>query len=256
MRAYSVLQGAHPFFFKGNHIGVLISHGFVGTPQSVAFLGKCIAAQGYTVYAPRLKGHGTHYEDMEAYTYHDWLNSLEDGYQLLREHCNKIFVIGQSMGGTLALHLTSKHPSIAGVILINAAMTSIPGMDAFNSIHKPRFIEEGAPDIKDKSVFEITYAKAPIKAIHQVLGLMEDTRARLANITCPLLVFKSKEDHVVPPANSDYIMNQVQSPLKETVTLYNSYHVASMDFDKEFVAEKCCTFIKKFQMNGREIKIL
>jgi len=241
---YPVLDGAEAFFFKGNDVGILISHGFVGTPQSVRFLGEYIAKQGFTVCAVRLKGHGTHYEDMESCLYNDWIQSLEEGYRLLQQHCREIFIIGQSMGGALTAQLASKHQDIAGIILINAAMTSIPVLEEFRGKQEPRFVNEGAPDIKDKSVYEITYSKVPISAIQQLLLLMDDTKEKLPHITCPVLAFKSIEDHVVPPENTDYITEHVSSSIREIVTLQDSYHVASMDYDKELIAETSSAFIQ------------
>lgn len=245
LERYPVLSGAEPFFFKGNHIGILISHGFIGTPQSVRFLGEYIASQGYTTYAVRLKGHGTHYEDMERCTYHDWIQSLEEGYRFLQHHCRDIFILGQSMGGTLTMQLASKYPDIKGVMLINAAMTTVPVMEEFKHKQEPRFIDEGAPDIKAGDVYEITYTKAPIRSIQQLLSLIDDTRKKLPSVSCPTLAFRSEDDHVVPPENTDYIMAHIQSGIKETITLYNSYHVASMDYEKKFIAEQCCLFIEK-----------
>ncbi|MEH7416575.1 alpha/beta fold hydrolase [Neobacillus drentensis] len=256
LERYPILPGAEPFFFKGNHIGILISHGFVGTPQSIRFLGEYIASQGYTVYGPRLKGHGTHYEDMERCSFQDWVQSLEDGYLFLRQHCSDIFIIGQSMGGTLTLNLASKYSDIQGAVLINAAMTTIPVMEEFRVKQTPRFIEEGSPDIKAADVYEIAYEKAPTQSIQQLLLLMDETRKKLSNVKSPVLAFQSVEDHVVPQENTDYIMDRIQSDFKENIPLYNSYHVASMDNEKEFIAKQCCVFIEKFAGNQQKMRIL
>ncbi|MDQ0201526.1 alpha/beta hydrolase [Neobacillus ginsengisoli] len=255
LEKYPVLPGAEPFFFNGNHIGILISHGFVGTPQSVRFLGEYISSHGYTVYGARLKGHGTHYEDMERCNYWDWIQSLEDGYRFLQQHCRDIFIIGQSMGGTLTINLASKYPDIKGIVLVNAAMTAIPEMEEFKDKMEPRFIDEGAPDIKANDVHEITYAKAPIRSIKQLLSLMDITRGKLPSVTCPTFAFRSEEDHVVPPENTDYIMAHIQSDIKKIIPLYNSYHVASMDYEKKFIADQCCLFIEKYASNPREMEI-
>jgi carboxylesterase len=240
---FPVLSGAEPFFLKGNQIGILICHGFNGTPQSVRYLGEYFASQGYTVCAPRLEGHGTHYKDMEKCTYHAWVASLEDGYRLLQQHCQMVFVIGQSMGGTLTIHLADKYPEIKGIILINAAMTTIPDMEQYKDKQEPRFIDEGSPDIKAKGVYEITYDKTPLQSIKQLLTLIKDTREKLHGVTCPTLAFLSIQDHVVPPKNTDYIITHLDSDIKKIIPLYNSYHVASMDNEKTFIAEQCCQFI-------------
>ncbi|SDM42972.1 carboxylesterase [Bacillus sp. OK048] len=242
---YPLLQGADSFFFKGNQIGILISHGFVGTPQSVRFLGEYLASKGYTVYGVRLKGHGTHYEDMERCSYQDWIQSLEDSYSFLQQQCREIFIIGQSMGGTLTLNLAYKFKNIKGIMLINAAINSIPPMEGYKNKQILRFVPEGAPDIKAKNIHEITYTKAPVRSIRQLFALMEQTRDKLPAITCPVLAFKSEEDHVVTPDNTDFIMSKIQSGIKKVVPLYNSFHVASMDNDKELIGEQCSLFINK-----------
>ncbi|MED4226487.1 alpha/beta hydrolase [Neobacillus cucumis] len=249
---FSVLSGAEAFFLKGNEIGILISHGFGGTPQSVRFLGEYISSHGYTVYAPRLKGHGTHYTDMDNCSYHDWIETLEDGFRFLRNHCEIIYVIGQSMGGTLTINLADKFPEIKGIVLINAAMTTIPIMEQLIDKREHRYIDEGSPDIKDKRVFEITYTKTPLDSIHQLLALMKETCGKIKEVTCPTLAFQSVEDHVVPPENTDYIITHLQSDIKRVIPLYNSYHVASMDFEKRFIAEQCCLFFE--ELSSKENK--
>lgn len=246
---YPVLPGAESFFFKGNEIGILISHGFVGTPQSVKYLGEYLANKGFTVYGIRLKGHGTHFEDMEKCNYHDWIKSIEDGFNFLQQHCSNIFVIGQSMGGTLTLNLSQKYSNIKGIMLINAAINSIPPMERYKNKHIPRFVDEGEPDIKAKNVREITYTKAPIRSINQLFALMAETKDNLPSVKCPVLGFRSEEDHVVPPENTNYILSSIQSEIKEVIPLYHSYHVASLDNDKDLIAEQCSLFIHKLSSN-------
>ncbi len=105
---FQVIKRAESFYFKGNEMGILISYEFMGTPQSVRFLGESLARYGYTVLGIRLKGHGTHYRDLEKCTHEDWFESLERGFEELKQRCTSIFVIGQSMGGTLILKLAHK----------------------------------------------------------------------------------------------------------------------------------------------------
>ncbi|MFC3886221.1 alpha/beta hydrolase [Bacillus songklensis] len=241
---YPVIQGAESFYFEGNEVGILISHGFMGTPQSVRFLGESLAKHGYTVYGPRLKGHGTHCRDLEKATSAEWFQSLEEGYKRLKRKCSAIFVMGQSMGGTLTLHLANKYGDIRGIILINSALT-IPSLEYLRGKSSPRWVPEGKPDIKAKGVFEITYSQAPLTAIHELQQLMEATPPLLPNIAIPVLGMKSSVDHVVPPENTVFIMKNIGSFKKNAVTLHNSYHVASMDNDKEQIVRHCHQFIQQ-----------
>ncbi|WP_338473063.1 alpha/beta fold hydrolase [Niallia sp. XMNu-256] len=246
---FQVIKGAEPFYFKGSEIGVLISHGFMGTPQSMRYLGENLARYGYTVSAIRLKGHGTHYRDLENCTHDDWFESLEHGYQELKKHCTNIIVIGQSMGGALTLKLAHKYRDLKGIILINPAL-QVPTYDSLKEAIEPRFISEGNPDIHMKNVHEITYDLAPLKSIHQLQKIMGTIPALLPSIQCPVLGIQSAKDHVVPPENTDYIIGHIGSDKKEKVILQNSYHVASMDYDKEQIVKVSHQFIQQ-QMNKR-----
>lgn len=160
------------------------------------------------------------------------------------------------MGGTLTIDLVSKYPDIQGIVLINAAMTTIPEMEKYKTKRKPRFIDEGSPDIKATGVHEIAYEKTPIQSINQLLSLMNETHKKLPSVTTPVLAFQSVEDHVVPPENTDYIMAHIKSDFKEIIPLYNSYHVASMDNEKEFIADQCCFFIEKYTSKQKNMEIL
>jgi carboxylesterase len=241
---YPVINGAETFYYKGNEVGILISHGFVGTPQSVQFLGEKLAEYGYTVLAPRLPGHGTHYHDLEKCTYEDWFAALENGYKFLAKECATVFVIGQSMGGTLTLNLAHKYPEIQGIATVNAALT-LPSFDYLRNRQQPQYLPEGEPDIKAKGVYEITYDQTPLKAIHQLQALMAITPRLLANIATPILCIKSSVDHVVPPENTAFIYKKVGSKVKELVTLENSFHVASMDNDREKIVEHVHSFVQQ-----------
>lgn len=242
--SYPVVEGAEKFQFRGNDIGILISHGFVGTPQSVRYLGERLAHYGYSILAPRLQGHGTHYYDLEKCSQEDWFASLETGYKELKQQCTQIFVLGQSMGGTLALRLAHKYQDINGIMLINPAL-SVPSYDKFKEKTNPRFLEEGEPDIKAKEAYEITYNKVPITAIHELQKLMELTPPILSGIYCPILGIKSAEDHVVPPQNTDYILEHIGSERKGESVLQNSFHVASLDNDKEQIVRDCHLFVQR-----------
>ncbi|WP_226616217.1 alpha/beta hydrolase [Guptibacillus hwajinpoensis] len=243
MAKYDVLLGAEPFYFDGNHIGVLVLHGFTGSTQSMRYLGEQLASEGYTVCGPRLKGHGTHYEDMEQSTYKEWIQSVEDGYQWLNDRCDEIFITGLSMGGTLTLYLAEKHPEVKGIMPINAAI-DLPGLEQMRGKTEPRFLDAIGSDIKAEGVDELAYEKTPTKSIQEILALTEITRKDLKTISAPALIFKSLEDHVVPPENSTTIYNEIASSNKEVIELKNSYHVATLDHDKELIAEKCKAFVK------------
>lgn len=242
---YPVLNGAEPFYFEGGRTGILVSHGFTGSTQSMRPLGEAYAKAGYTVCGPRLKGHGTHYEEMEQTQYSDWIASIEEGFQWLKERCDDIFVTGLSMGGTLTLYMAEKHPEIKAIIPINAAV-EISDMEGAAGLQDVRFLDAIGSDIKKADVKELAYEKTPVKSIGEIVQLMELVKGGLSDIQCPALIFVSSEDHVVPPDNSRLILDRISSKDKKLITMENSYHVATLDNDQQLIIDETLAFIKKY----------
>ncbi|PTX49613.1 carboxylesterase [Melghirimyces profundicolus] len=243
-QTYTVMKEAEPFYFPGNDIGILIQHGFTGTTQSMRGLGEHLAKCGFTVHGPRLKGHGTHYEEMENTTYEDWIESSDEGYRKLKETCSEVFVVGLSMGGTLALHLARQYPETKGIVLINAAM-KMDQLEQVAQMEEPRFLDAIGSDIKAEGVQELAYEKTPLKSVREIVKFMEVTREKVPAIHCPALILVSKEDHVVPPDNSRFIYENLKSGDKTLAELENSYHVATLDNDKERICRETEAFIKR-----------
>ncbi len=241
---FPVLQGAEPFYFEGNETGILVIHGFTGSPHSMRYLGELYRDEGFTVCGPRLKGHGTHYEDMEQTTYEDWIASIDEGYEWLTKRCKQIIVTGLSMGGTLTLHMAQKHADIVAMIPINATI-NIDQYDQILSLKEPRFIDGIGSDIKADGIKELAYMKTPVRSLHELFKLKKETHPKLDQIKCPALVIVSSEDHVVPPKESDYIYEHISSTIKKKVVLENSYHVATLDNDKDKIFEESLAFIRK-----------
>lgn len=242
---YPVLKGAEPYYAEGGKEGVLVSHGFTGSTQSMRPLAEALAEAGYTVCLPRLKGHGTHYEDMERTSRHDWIESVEEGYRWLKERCGTIYMAGLSMGGTLTLYMAERHPDIRAIALINAAI-DMPALKEVGDPEEIRFLEAIGSDIKKPDVTELAYEKTPVKSVKEILALMEEVRADLGKISCPALLLVSDEDHVVPPGNSDIIGEGLSSEAIEKVQLKNSYHVATLDNDKDKIIENVLRFFKEY----------
>ena len=244
----NVMTGAEPFFFEGNEVGCLVSHGFTGSTQSMRFLGEYLADEGgLTVVGPRLKGHGTSAEDMARSSAEDWIRSVEAGLQTLRERCSKIFITGLSMGGTLTLYMAAMYPDvICGAVPINGALfvnnPDLAGL-AFMA-GAPATVPGVGGDIKMPGVTELAYADVPVPAIRQLYALMGVTRELLPRVKCPLLVIQSRDDHIVVPDNAPFIIENAGAEDKQLLWLENSYHVATLDHDKELIARETLKFIQ------------
>lgn len=242
-----ILPGAEPFHFEGNDVGVLVCHGFTGTTQSMRFLGEALHQRGYTVIGPRLAGHGISPQAMARTTASDWIASVDEALATLRKSCKQIFITGLSMGGTLTLYAAAKHadvirgaipingtvqidnPDMAGLALDPAMPATVPGIGS---------------DIKAPGVTELAYKEVPVPAIRQVYALAAVTRDLLPRIQCPTLVIQSREDHVVNPRNGPRIVRLLGANRVELLWLDNSYHVATLDNDKELIAQRTGEFIR------------
>lgn len=244
---FPVMSEAEAFYYPGNDTGILVIHGFTGTTQSMHYLGKQLAEAGFTVFGPRLDGHGTDPEDMEKATYEDWIHTVEKGLEKLQTTCDDIFVAGLSMGGTLTLYLTEEHPDIKGIMPINAAIHMPDLIENYEALKntQTRFVEGIGSDIKQADVAELAYDKTPVKSMGELITLSELVRNNLKNVNIPAMIISSAEDHVVPPENSREIYESISFEDREFVLLENSYHVATLDHDKELIVEKCVTFIRE-----------
>lgn len=245
MTNYEVLQGAESYSYEGGKRGVLISHGFTGTTQSMRPLAEAFAEAGYTVSMPRLKGHGTDPEDMEISTYQDWIETIEEAYAWLVERCDSIYMTGLSMGGTLTLYMAQHHPDLKAISVINAAI-EVPAMEGVAQLPtEVRFLDAIGSDIKKPGVVELAYPKTPVAAVKQLLTFMSEVKAGLSSIHCPTLVLVSPEDHVVPPSNSQTILDTITSKDKHLIELPESYHVATLDNDQQTIIDQTLKFFDK-----------
>lgn len=243
-----VWPDAQPFSFEGGKTGVLVVHGFTGCTQSMYALGEGLAKAGFTVAAPRLPGHGTTVKDMSTKTWREWTGEAEKDLQELLGRCDKVFITGLSMGGTITLYLGEKYNDrVAGLMPINAAVAKLNPLLPLTPVAKYvlKTIPGVGSDIKDPNSEESCYDKVSVHAAAELYELMKTTRDGLAGITVPTLVFTSREDHVVPPKNGPYIMDHVGSRDKELVWLENSYHVATLDYDKDELVRRCVEFISQ-----------
>ncbi len=243
-----IMAGAEPFRMEGNGTGVLVSHGFTGTTQSVRPLGEALAAEGFTVAGPRLAGHGTTMEDHARSTASGWISSIQQDLAWLEGRCENVFIAGLSMGGMFSLYFAGTRPDlIKGAVPINACVY-LNNPDLARLVFDPEApatVPGVGSDIKAPGVKELVYPEVPVPPLKEFMAIMRVTDDLLPAITAPVLVLQSLEDHVVPPENGPYILERLGSTDKELVRLENSYHVATLDNDADFIAERTVGFIRE-----------
>ncbi len=120
-----LVPGAEPYHHEGGPVGALLIHGFTGSPMAMRAWGQRLAAEGLTVSVPRLPGHGTTWQEMNKTGWEDWYAEVQRAFDALRERCEQVFVMGLSMGGSLALRLAEdRGDQVAGLVLVNPAVHS------------------------------------------------------------------------------------------------------------------------------------
>jgi carboxylesterase len=228
-------------------IGVLLLHGFTGSPASMRPWADYLSEMGCTVRVPQIPGHGTRWQDLNKVKWREWIEKSSREFDQLRSECSQIFIFGLSMGGANTLYTAAHKPGqVAGIVLVNPMIhIKDPAIKLIGLIkHLVAKRPSVGDDIKKPNTTEWGYDALPTKGVAQLNRLLKATRAVLPAISAPTLLFHSVEDHVLPVSNTEIIMNEIGSKNKERVELFNSYHVATLDFDKELIFQRSLEFIK------------
>lgn len=244
----AVLRGAEPFHHAGGTTGVLLCHGFTGSPQSMLGWAQYLADAGLSVALPRLPGHGTDWRDANLTTWDDWYGCVDREYTTLTERCSEVFVMGLSMGGALALRLAQRHGSgVAGVVVVNPSVLSKnPKLLALPVLH--RFVPSLAAignDVRKPGVQELAYDRTPLRALESLRRAWPVVRADLPRVTQPLLLLRSLVDHIVEAESSAEVLAKVSSADKTEIVLHDSYHVATLDHDAERIQAASLAFVRR-----------
>jgi len=241
-----IIPGAEPYSATGDARGALVLHGFTGNPQSMRGLALALADAGFTVEMPLLTGHGTDISDMLSTRWEDWSAAAEAAYTDLAARCDSVVVVGLSMGGMLSVWLAQRHPEIAAIAVVNPLVTP-PDADTVAFVES--MIENGdevAPgigsDIAMEGAVESAYPGLPLRAALSLFAAASQVEAELEAVTCPVLVFTSVQDHVVDTVSSEILVARAKGPV-EQVMLERSFHVATLDYDKDEIESSTVEFV-------------
>ncbi len=245
----TVLPGAEPFSHDGSDIGVLLCHGYTGSPQGLRPWAQHLADAGYTVRLPRLPGHGTTWQEMNTTRWQDWYGELDTTFREMRDSCRTVVVAGLSMGGLLATKLAIEHgPRVTGLILVNPIYKHDNKLLAL--LPALRHVVPSFPGIandvkKQGGEPELAYTRNPLQAMYSQTRLWAEVARDLPEVTQPVLLLHSREDHVVPASSSAYFLSRIGSTDVTEVWLENSYHVATLDNDAPLIHDESVQFIQR-----------
>jgi carboxylesterase len=247
----SVLPGAEPFEHAGGPVGVLLCHGFTGSPQSLRGWADYLAGQGLTVSLPRLPGHGTTWQEMARTGSDDWLAEVDTAFGKLAGQCEQVFVFGLSMGGCLALRLAeTRGGAVRGLVLVNPSLAPDTKLFLLAPVLKyvVRTLPGVASDIAKPGVREVGYDRVPVRAAATLPKLWSATTRHLGEVTQPVLVYRSTTDHVVGPASMRVLLAGIgQNQAQSQVTVRecpDSYHVATLHNDAGTIFEGSLKFVQ------------
>jgi carboxylesterase len=253
-----ILKGGEPFYFQGDEVGCLITHGFTASPQEVRELGEYLAAQGRTVLGVRLFGHATDVGDMPRARWRDWVASVEDGYQLLKDSCSKIILLGFSTGGAISLYLAHTLP-IIGVVVMSTPheLPSDPRIRLLRpiirvvSIFYP-FHPKGAPDFFDPEAAKtrIQYHHYPLRSVPELDTLFQKMREVLPLLQLPVLFIHSENDKFIPPDHMDANFNLLGTKDKRKILIEGSNHIITCDAARMQVFSAANDFVNRITGKG------
>jgi carboxylesterase len=249
--ASTIMPGAEPWSHRAGEgaPGLLALHGFTGSPSSMRGVAESCAAAGFHVELPLLPGHGTTLDDLRSMGWHDWTAAVAESFARLAAITDRIVVAGQSMGGALTLWTALHHGPVQGIVCINPA-TEPPPADMAEMVQE--LIADGievvpgnGSDIADPDAVDVSYADTPLRPLRSlVVDGLTPLHTRYGEITAPMLLITSRQDHVVPPEQSDSLAATYGGPV-ERIWLERSYHVATKDYERDLVVGAAVEFARK-----------
>jgi len=269
MTALSPTQRDMSFFIGGNDIGVLLLHGLTGTPVEMRYVGRGLAKAGYTVYGAQLAGHCGNESDLAATGWKDWVSSANHAFDFLRQRVRKLFIGGLSMGAIVSLHLASRRPGeVDGLLLYGPTLKydgwTIPWYSFLLKLlistpigKRYVFMEKHPYGIKDdrlrarvvKNMLSGNSADAglaglPSFCLKEMWRLSDVVEADLPKVVAPSLILHARNDDVASLKNPLKILAGIAGPA-ELVLLNDSYHMITVDRERELVVERSIDHIQR-----------
>jgi carboxylesterase len=229
-------------------IGVLLVHGLNGSRRDMAELEMVLQDCGIVTSNMVLPGHGSHVRDMLSFGWQDWADAVHAELLALKRRCDVVFIVGHSLGGSLALH-EAAHEEVAGIVTMCAPIRMFPFTRMAVSFTKwfMPMVPLAREDVRDPAArrryARDAYRWTAMRPVESLLQFLPRLRSELPTITAPTLIMVSVFDHVVPARDGQEIYHLIGAKEKHLVTFHRSYHVIMKDYDREEVFAKTAAFI-------------
>ena len=233
--------------------GVLLLHGFFGTPSEMRYLAKALTDAGFSVFAPRYPGHGTTIEEMSRSSVGAWYACAREAYIELSSRCREVYVAGLSMGALFTVLLAEEF-SVPKIALMSTP-TAVTGKGLYltpvlgrfrkvlyNSKKTREALNKGVSNPAERAR-HISYVEGiPLLQVWQLHKMIKRAMKVLPRVESAALVVQSRGDDTVPPDSLDRIMRRIGSSKKESLLLERSSHAVTVDYEKDIVAERVMSF--------------
>ncbi len=252
---------SEPFSFGGGTRGVLLVHGFTGSPFEMRLLGEDLAGRGFAVDGVRLAGHASTTRALAQSTWHDWYRSAEEAVTRLRERVGgkRVAVVGLSMGGLLTLELARHHGDALSCIGVLAAPLWLPpqaekfarvtsSLPFVRKLALPKLAGSDIrdPEMKRRNARAVPRAGMPLAALGSLVDLGAHLRDRLGDVKTPTLLMHSERDHTVPFECMDAIAHRLGTAEYRKVALHESFHVITLDLERDKVFAAVAEWVAKY----------
>lgn len=269
----------YSFFLKGNSDkGVLLIHGITGTPSEMRYLGKALNKAGLSVYCNTLPRHCSTLGELKKVTWQEIAKACAQDLEYLKKECARVFIAGLSMGAIMSIYLANKFPgSISGIVALAPTLfydgwALHKGKVLMNLVWHIPFLrnaidirEDWPYGLKDEELREnirrfYTNAKAsefdskvllfgspffPLACLYQHHLLSKLVKKEMSRVKTPILILHAKEDDMTSPRNAEYLFRRIGSTDKSLVILEDSYHMITIDKEKDKVASEVTNFINR-----------
>ena len=243
-----------PFSHRDGKNGVLLIHGFTGSPGELRPLAREFARTGFAVEVPVLAGHCRTIEEMNRTRYRDGMASGFDAYRELRKRTGNVTVYGHSMGALIALQLAAAH-DVRAVISAGAPVYLQNRYARFAGaagLFLP-FMRETVPANPLIDPYLGGYRGViPVRAVGSLFRFMRHTRRQLPRVTAPVLVQQGRLDLTVRPESAHYIYNRIASRHKSLLWYERSGHMLTVDAERDMVWRDAVAFVRSLEGERRE----
>ena len=236
--------------------GVLLVHGLNGSVKDMVEVEEVLRKNGLVTRNLLLPGHGSHVREMLPLGWPEWAAEVRAAYRDLRQQCERVFLVGHSLGGALCLH-TAAHEDVAGIVSMCSPISMPVWMGPLVRASKyllplvPTMREDVRDPAARRRYTRDVYRWTPMRPVESMLNYLPILRAELPRVTAPALIMVSNHDHVVPARDGRKIYHLIGSREKHFVTFHHSYHVIMKDHDREEVFAKTEAFVLRHAFSAR-----